>query len=66
MEYPELDVYPVLANDVCPNQRLNDVGIEYRFLNDELVAINFVAINDRNLVMKIDINELYETKLSKF
>ncbi len=51
MEYSELDVYPVLANDVCPNQKLNDVGIEYRFLNDELVAINFVALNDdRNLV----------------
>ena len=41
MEYAELDVYPVLANDICPNQKLNDVGIEYRFLNDELVAINF-------------------------
>jgi len=51
MEYAELDVYPVLANDVCPNQKLNDVGIEYRFLNDELVAVNFVALNDdRNLV----------------
>ena len=33
MEYAELDVYPILANDVCPNQKLNDVGIEYRFLN---------------------------------
>ena len=51
MEYAELDVYPNLANDVCPNQKLNDVGIEYRFLNNELVAINFVALNDdRNLV----------------
>ena len=27
------------------------MGIEYRFLNDELVAVNFVALNDdRNLV----------------
>ena len=51
MEYAELNVYPVLANDICPNQKLNDVGIEYRFLNDELVAVNFVALNDdRNLV----------------
>ena len=51
LEYPELDVYPVLADDICPNQRLKDVGIEYRFLNDELIAINFVALNDdRNLV----------------
>ncbi len=51
MEYAELNVYPVLANDICPNQKLNDVGIEYRFLNNELVSINFVALNDdRNLV----------------
>ena len=51
MEYAELNVYPVLANDVCPNQKLKDVGIEYRFLNDELVAVNFVALNDdQNLV----------------
>ena len=41
---------PVLANDVCPNEKLDDIGIEYRFLYDELVAINFVAINDdRNI-----------------
>ena len=51
MEYPELDIYPVLADDICPNERLKDVGIEYRFLNDELIAVNFVALNDdRNLV----------------
>ncbi len=51
MEYPELDIYPVLADDICPNERLKDVGIEYRFLNEELIAVNFVALNDdRNLV----------------
>ena len=51
MEYPELDIYPVLADDICPNERLKDVWIEYRFLNDELIAVNFVALNDdRNLV----------------
>ena len=51
MEYPELDIYPVLADDICPNERLKDVGIEYKFLNDELIAVNFVALNDdRNLV----------------
>ena len=51
LEYPELEVFPVLADDICPNQKLKDVGIEYRFLNNELVAINFVALNDdRNLV----------------
>ncbi len=51
MEYPELDIFPVLADDICPNERLKDVGIEYKFLNDELIAVNFVALNDdRNLV----------------
>ena len=51
LEYPELEVFPVLADDICPNQKLKDVGIEYKFLNNELVAINFVALNDdRNLV----------------
>ena len=51
MEYPELDIYPVLADDICPNERLKDVGIEYKFLNNELIAVNFVALNDdRNLV----------------
>ena len=50
LEYVGLEVYPVLANDVCPNEKLDDIGIEYRFLYDELVAINFVAINDdRNI-----------------
>ena len=51
MEYPELEVYPVLADNICPNERLKDVGIEYKFLNNELTAVNFVALNDdRNLV----------------
>ena len=51
MEYPELEVYPLLADDICPNERLKDVGIEYKFLNNELTAVNFVALNDdRNLV----------------
>ena len=50
LEYVGLEVYPILANDVCPNEKLDDIAIEYRFLYDELVAINFVAINDdRNI-----------------
>ena len=50
LEYVGLEVYPILANDICPNEKLDDIGIEYRFLYDELVAINFVAINDdRNI-----------------
>ena len=27
------------------NQKLEDIGIEYKFLNDELIAINMVALN---------------------
>ena len=50
LEYVGLEVYPILANDICPNEKLDDIAIEYRFLYDELVAINFVAINDdRNI-----------------
>ena len=45
-EYPGLEIYPILANDICPNEKLDDIAIEYRFLNDELVAINFIALND--------------------
>ena len=67
MEYPELEVYPILANDVCPNQKLNDVGIEYKFLNDELIAVNFVALNDdRNLVTeKLTLMNYVKKKLSE-
>ena len=50
MEHFGLEVFPILANDICPNERLNDIGIEYRFLYDELIAINLVALNDdRNI-----------------
>ena len=41
-----LEVYPTLANDICPSERLDNISIEYRFLNDELVAVNFVALNN--------------------
>lgn len=46
LQYPGLEVYPMLANDVCPNEKLDDVGVEFKFLNDELIAINLVALND--------------------
>ena len=50
MEHVGLEVYPLLANDLCPNEKLDDIGVEYRFLNDELIAINLVALNDdRNI-----------------
>ena len=45
MEHVGLEVFPMLAKDVCSNQKLEDIGIEYKFLNDELFAINMVALN---------------------
>ena len=48
MEHVGLEVYPILAEDICSNQKLKDIGIEYKFLNDELIAINMVALNDEN------------------
>ena len=39
LEYVGLEVYPVLANDVCPNEKLDDIGIEYRFLYDEQLIL---------------------------
>ena len=46
LQYPGLEVFPILANDICPNERLDDIGIEFKFLNDALIAINLVALND--------------------
>ena len=45
MEHVGLEVFPMLAKDVCSNQKLEDIGIEYKFLNNELIAINMVALN---------------------
>jgi hypothetical protein len=45
-EYPGLEIFPMLANDICPNESLDDIGIEFKFLNDQLIAINLVALND--------------------
>ena len=45
MEHVGLEVFPMLAKDVCSNQKLEEIGIEYKFLNDELIAINMVALN---------------------
>ena len=46
LQYPGLEVFPILANDICPNERLDDIAIEFKFLNDALIAINLVALND--------------------
>ena len=48
MEHVGLEVFPMLAEDVCSNQKLEEIGIEYKFLNDELIAINMVALNGRD------------------
>jgi hypothetical protein len=45
-EYENFYIYGVLAEDVCPSEKLDDIAIEYKFLNDELVAINLIALND--------------------
>ena len=45
-EYENFYIYGVLAEDVCPNEKLDDIAIEYKFLNDELIAINLIALND--------------------
>ena len=45
-EYGNLDFYGILAEDICPEQNLKDIAIEYKFLNDELIAINLIALND--------------------
>ena len=45
-EYENFYIYGVLAEDVCPRENLDDIAIEYKFLNDELIAINLIALND--------------------
>ena len=45
-EYENFYIYGVLAEDVCPNENLEDIAIEYKFINDELIAINLIALND--------------------
>ena len=46
MQFPEIKMIPILADELCPNEKLKDVVIEHRFFNDELAAVNFVALND--------------------
>ena len=45
-EYENFYIYGVLAEGVCPSENLEDVAIEYKFINDELIAINLIALND--------------------
>ncbi len=41
----ELSMVIAVADEVCPNHRLKDVAIEYRFLNDKLAAVNLISLN---------------------
>ena len=44
--YPGMNIYPFFAKDICPGEGLDEgIMIEYRFVNNTLVAINFVALN---------------------
>ena len=52
LEFENLNFYGILAEDICPEQNLKDIAIEYKFLNDELIAINLVAFLDPILVMR--------------
>ncbi len=45
---PGLTFLPVPANNICPEQRLNEVAVEYRFLNNKMAAINLRALNDES------------------
>ena len=46
--FPEIQILPVQAIEICPNEKLNDIAAEYRFLNSKLASINLVALNDEN------------------
>ena len=41
----ELSMVIAVADEVCPNHRLKDVAIEYRFLNNKLAAVNLISLN---------------------
>ena len=38
--------YPILSEDICPEQKLDNVMIEYKFIDDKLVAYNLFVLND--------------------
>ncbi len=46
MEFEAISIIPVPADDICPEQNLKEITIEYRFLNEKLAAINLIAMND--------------------
>ena len=46
--FPEIKILPVQTTKICPNEKLENIATEYRFLNDKLAAINLVVLNDEN------------------
>ena len=43
---PGVITYPILSEDICPEQKLDNVMIEYKFIDDKLVAYNLFVLND--------------------
>ena len=46
--FPEIKILPVQTTEICPNEKLENIATEYRFLNNKLAAINLVVLNDEN------------------
>ena len=40
MQFPEIKMIPILADELCPNEKLKDVVIEHRFFNDETNSVS--------------------------
>ena len=40
LEFGNLNFYGILAEDICPEQNLKDIAIEYKFLNDETNSVS--------------------------
>ena len=55
LEYPNLDFYGILAEDICPEQNLKDIAIEYKFLNDELIANPLSALLELIKLIPIEV-----------
>tara|TARA_B100000989_G_scaffold125707_1_gene93228 strand:- start:127 stop:735 length:609 start_codon:yes stop_codon:yes gene_type:complete len=46
--FPEIKILPVQTTEICPNEKLENIATEYRFLNNKLAAINLVVLNDES------------------
>ena len=57
---PGVKMYPILSEAICPNEKLDGSIIEYKFVDDKLVAYNLVVLNDEQD------NRSEELKLMKY